>query len=94
MPLWALSADSFLMTHFSEQLQASCFRITFISGDKNINQIIFFVLYFPFYQAFLELSEVAVHEFSEIFRKLLGKNRVLESMVNDVKFSASSRAFL
>ena len=65
---------------FSEPLQVSCFRVAFKSGDENINQMIF-VSYFPFDQAFLELSEVAVYGFSEIFRKLLGKNSLVESIV-------------
>ena len=52
---------------FSEPLQASCFRVAFISGDDNINEVIFFVLYFPFRQAFLGFLEVGVHRFSKIF---------------------------
>ena len=62
---------------FSEPVQARCFRVAFISGDENINQMIFFISDFLFHQDFLELSEVAAHGFSEIFGKLLGKTSVV-----------------
>ena len=76
---------------FSEPLQASCFRVALISGDENINQLIFFISHIPFHQAFLELSEVVGHGFSETFGELLGKNSGLESMPTDSAILSSAK---
>ena len=93
MPLWIFPTDVFSKDmSFSEPLQGSCFRVAFISGDENINHIIFFFIsYFPFNQAFLEFSEVAAYEFFEVFRKLLGKNSVVESMPSDSAVLSSAK---
>ena len=43
MPLWIFPTDVFSKDmSFSEPHQGSCFRVAFISGDENINHIIFF----------------------------------------------------
>ena len=79
MPLWIFPTDVFSKDmSFSEPLQGSCFHFFFIS-------------YFPFNQAFLEFSEVAAYEFFEIFRKLLGKNSVVESMPSDSAVLSSAK---
>ena len=81
--------------NFSEPTQRLVLELPLYLEIRIINQVIFFVSYFPFYEDLLLLIEAAVLGCSKIFRKATGKNSLIDFVFsNDADLNTAKDFFM